>query len=98
MLIFQHVNNISSSNSEIKFELGEPQFFLKSLRTVFGSRTEPSFFVVAMCFVLMLCAHALCFVLRAHALCLSGFLVTTRQAGSTKHEACARAANYDQKM
>jgi hypothetical protein len=31
--------------------------------------------------------RALCFVLRAHALCLSGFLVTARQARSmrTKH-------------
>jgi hypothetical protein len=35
----------------------------------------------------MLCA--LCFVLRAHAFCLSGFLVTACQARSTKHEACA---------
>jgi hypothetical protein len=40
------------------------------------------------CFVL--CAHALCSVLRAHALCLSGFLVTARQAGSTKHGAYTR--------
>jgi hypothetical protein len=46
--------------------------------------TEPNFFIIALCFVLMLCDHALCFVLRAHALCLSGFLVTTRHA---KHEA-----------
>jgi hypothetical protein len=52
-------------------------------------KSEPSFFGVALCFVLMLCAHALCFVLRAHALCLLGFLVTARQAQSTKHEACA---------
>jgi hypothetical protein len=38
-------------------------------------------------FLSLLCAHALCscFVLRAHALCLSGFLVTARQARSTKH-------------
>jgi hypothetical protein len=35
------------------------------------------------CFVLML--GALCFVLRAYAFCLSGFLVTAWQAQSTKH-------------
>jgi hypothetical protein len=44
----------------------------------FYYQTEPSFFVVALCFVLMLC-------------CFSGFLVTARQAGSTKYEACARS-------
>jgi hypothetical protein len=35
-------------------------------------------------FLSLLCAHALCSVLSA--LCLSGFLVTAREAPSTKHE------------
>jgi hypothetical protein len=42
---------------------------------------EPSFFVVALCFVLMLCAPCSCFVLIG---------VFGHRSPSTKHEACAR--------
>jgi hypothetical protein len=53
------------------------------------SSAEPSFFVVALSFVLMLCAHAWCFVLCAPCSCflLIGFL--GHRSPSTKHEACA---------
>jgi hypothetical protein len=51
--------------------------------------SQPSYFVVALCFVLMLCAHAWCFVLCASCSCflLIGFF--GHCSTSTKHEACA---------
>jgi hypothetical protein len=60
-----------------------------------NSGQSPVFLSVFFCRCFVLCAHALCscFVPCAPCSCfvLIGFLVTARQAQSTKHEACARS-------
>jgi hypothetical protein len=55
--------------------------------------TEPRFFFVALCFVLMLCAHALSFVLCAPCSCfvLIGFFGHRSPSTKYAHEACARS-------
>jgi hypothetical protein len=59
------------------------------LLTLYGQ--SPGFFVVALCFVLMLCAHAFCSCLVLCAPCSCFLLIGYfgHRSPSTKHEACA---------
>jgi hypothetical protein len=66
-----------------------------------ASRSEPSFFVVALCFVLMLCAHAWCFVLFAPCSCFLLIELTAHKIGSfcrarlsIKHKAWAQSSQF----